>query len=58
MIGHQRLSPGVEFKEIDRSGYDQQDYSVADTAVFMAGFADKGEDYSVQWVNTQQAFRE
>ena len=52
MIRHKRLSPGVEFNEIDRSQYNQVDYTVSDTAVFMAGFADKGEDYAVQWINT------
>ena len=58
MIRHKRLSPGVEFNEIDRSQYNQADYTVSDTAVFMAGFADKGEDYAVRWINTVQSFRD
>ena len=42
MISHKRLSPGVEFNEIDRSQYGQDDYSIVGTTTHIAGFADIG----------------
>ena len=53
MISHSRLSPGVELHEIDRSGYNRRiDYSITGTTVFACGFANKGENYTPQWINT------
>lgn len=52
-----RTSPGIEIHEIDKSGYGQlNDYSIVNTHVFMTGFADKGEDYTAQWVNSLKTF--
>ena len=57
MIGHTRLSPGIEIHEIDRSQYgEKNDYSIIGTSTFMAGFTDKGQDTQVQWVNTKKMF--
>lgn len=42
MTSHRRLSPGVEFNEIDRSQYGRSDYSIVGTASHIAGFADIG----------------
>lgn len=50
-------APGIELREQDRSQYDQKnDYSIVGTTVFMTGFAAKGEDYSVKWINTAKNF--
>ena len=57
MTSHSRLSPGVELHEIDRSGY-RTDYSITNTTVLVCGFADKGEDYTPQWVNSMATFRD
>lgn len=46
-------APGIDLREIDRSQYTVQDNSLPNApAVLVAGFADKGENYSVKWVNT------
>ena len=58
MTSHSRLSPGVELHEIDRSGYQRTDYSITGTTVLACGFADKGENYTPQWVNTMQTFEQ
>ena len=58
MTSHRRLSPGVEFNEIDRSQYGRSDYSIVGTASHIAGFADMGQDYVTKWVNTKDAFYE
>ena len=50
-------APGIEVNEIDRSQYDQAaDNSTIGTATLALGFADKGEDYTVRWVNTMNTF--
>lgn len=58
MISHRRQSPGVEFNEIDKSYYGQEDYSVTGTTTHIAGFADIGQDYITKWVNSKNTFHE
>jgi len=58
IASHKRLSPGVEFNEIDRSQYGQDDYSITGTATHIAGFADVGQDYVTKWINSKNAFYE
>lgn len=46
-------SPGIELREIDRSGYDDAtDYSIVGTNTFVLGFTDQGDDYDVKWINS------
>ena len=46
-------SPGIELREIDRSGYDETtDNSIVGTNTFVLGFTDKGDDYDVKWINS------
>ena len=46
-------SPGIELREIDRSGYDDTtDNSIVGTNTFVLGFTDKGDDYDVKWINS------
>ena len=46
-------APGIDLREIDRSNYTTQNNSLPNApAVFMTGFADKGENYAVKWVNS------
>ena len=48
-------SPGIELNEIDRSQYDLVDNSLPNSPnVFVTGFAAKGEDYALQWMNSKQ----
>lgn len=50
-------APGIEVNEIDRSGYEETvDNSTIGTATLVLGFADKGDDYSVKWMNTMNTF--
>lgn len=52
-LSHNRLSPGVEFYEFDRSQYGQKrDYSLVDTTTLVCGFSDKGIDTVPRWINT------
>lgn len=52
-------APGVELKEIDRSRKQKEDYSLPNApACLVTGFAPKGEDYTVQWINTKDTFVE
>ena len=52
-ISRKRNSPGIEINEIDRSQYNNKpDYSVVDTTTLMCGFADKGNDYNTEWINS------
>lgn len=30
------------------------DYSIVDTTCLICGFADKGQDYAIKWINTLQ----
>lgn len=47
-------NPGIEINEIDRSQYDKVDYSLPNApAVFTYGFADKGEDCALTWINSK-----
>lgn len=48
-------SPGIELNEIDRSQYgDKVDYSLPNSPnVLLVGFASKGEDYALQWINSR-----
>ena len=50
-------APGIEINEIDRSWYDQTvNNGTAGTATLIFGFADKGDDYSVRWMNNMTTF--
>ena len=50
-------APGIEVNEIDRSSYEETvDNSTIGTTTLVFGFADKGEDYTVRWVNTMNTF--
>jgi hypothetical protein len=50
-------APGIEVNEIDRSSYEETvDNSTIGTTTLVLGFADKGEDYTVRWVNTMNTF--
>lgn len=53
-------SPGIQVNEIDRSQYaNKVDYSIARSPnIFVCGFADSGENYSVQWINSQQTLND
>lgn len=48
-------NPGVEINEFDRSQYDKVDYSLPNApVVFTYGFADKGEDLAIEWINSKE----
>lgn len=49
-------APGVEVNEMDRSSYGQkQDYALPNApAMLITGFADKGPDYVIQWINSPE----
>lgn len=52
-------APGIQNNEIDRSNYERtQDYSIVETTALALGFADKGNDYSAEWINTMQTFEQ
>ena len=50
-----RMSPGVEWKEIDKSGYSP---TMAGTSVYLKGFSSKGEAYKPVMVTTRSAFEQ
>ena len=51
-------SPGIEYNEIDRSGYIPLDTeNIVDTTAFVAGFADIGEDYAIKSINKITTFK-
>lgn len=49
-------APGIELREIDKSDYGKEDYSLTGTTVFTCGFASKGPNYVINWINTIQNF--
>lgn len=50
-------APGIEVNEIDRSSYEETvDNSTIGTATLVLGFGDKGDDYTVRWINTLNTF--
>ena len=49
-------APGIELREIDKSDYGKEDYSLTGTTVFACGFASKGPNYMINWINTIQNF--
>lgn len=52
-------APGIELKEIDRSKEQKPDYSLPNApACLVTGLASKGEDYTVQWVNSKSTLDE
>lgn len=52
-------SPGIEYNEIDRSGYIPLDTeNIVDTTAFVAGFADIGEDYAIKSINKITTFKQ
>lgn len=56
-MNHIRQSPGIELNEIDRSSYnDEQNYAVTNTVSHIAGFTDKGENYTTNWINSIKTY--
>lgn len=52
-------APGVQNNEIDRSNYERtQDYSIVGTTVLACGYADKGNDYTAEWINSIQTYED
>lgn len=52
-------APGIELREIDRSQYQKPDYSLPNAPIsLITGFASKGEDYTLQWINTRSTLDE
>lgn len=51
-------APGIEVNEIDRSQYNRlTDYSLPNAPTcLITGFADKGENYKTQWINSKSTF--
>ena len=48
-------NPGIQINEIDRSQYDKIDYSLQNApTVLTYGFASKGEDLALTWINSKQ----
>ena len=50
-----RMSPGVEWKEIDKSGYSP---TMAGSSVYLKGFSSKGEAYKPMMITTRSAFEQ
>ena len=50
-----RMSPGVEWKEIDKSGYSP---TMAGSSVYLKGFSSKGEAYKPMQITTRSAFEQ
>lgn len=47
-------APGIELREIDRSQEQKQDYSLPNAPTcLVTGVASKGEDYTLQWINSK-----
>ena len=56
---HLLEAPGVELREIDRSQEQKTDYSLPNApACLVTGFASKGEDYTLQWINSKPTLEE
>ncbi len=51
-------APGIELREIDKSDYGKEDHSLTSTTVLACGFASKGPNYMINWINTIQNFIE
>ena len=52
-------NPGVELNEIDRSGYGKVDNSLPNSPTsFVVGFADKGQDMTLEWVDSKATLDE
>ena len=52
-------APGIEVNEIDRSSYNETvDNSTIGTATLVMGFADRGDDYNVKWINSLNTFNQ
>lgn len=49
-------APGIELREVDRSDYNKQDYSLVGTTSLVTGVSDKGDNYNINWINTIQNF--
>ena len=50
-----RMSPGVEWKEIDKSGYTP---TIAGSTVYLKGFSSKGEAYKPVQITTRAVFEQ
>lgn len=56
---HKLEAPGIELREIDRSQEQKTDYSLPNApACLVTGFASKGEDYTLQWINSKATLDE
>lgn len=54
IASHTLEAPGIELREIDRSQQQKTDYSLPNApACLVTGFAQKGEDYTLQWINSK-----
>lgn len=52
-------APGIESREIDRSQEQKPDYSLPNApACLVTGVASKGEDYTLQWINSKATLDE
>lgn len=52
-------APGIELREIDRSQEQKPDYSLPNApACLITGVASKGEDYTLQWINSRATLDE
>ena len=49
-------APGIELREVDKSQYSKQDYSLVGTTSLVCGVASKGDNYNINWINTTQNF--
>ena len=56
---HTFEAPGIELREIDRSQEQKTDYSLPNApACLVTGFAQRGEDYTIQWINSLATLKE
>jgi len=52
-------NPGVELNEIDRSNYEKIDNSLPNAPTsLMIGYADKGPNMTLEWINSKQTFED
>ncbi len=59
MTSRKRNSPGIEINEIDRSQYNNRpDFSIVGTTTFVCGFADKGPNYTTEWINSTKTLKD
>lgn len=50
-------APGIQLNEIDRSNVTEKvNNSLVNTITFVCGFGDKGEDYTIEWIDNLNTF--